>query len=499
LTEAYSVWNKCKDKIYCKVDEQRLVKYLQETFSEKSNDNMADVIGDCGYVMDEAGFEGLKSALSGEENATMVKDEMSVVDCVRTHLEKQKENPQEEIIVVSAGPGTGKTIIGMHFIYDYAEIFNKKQNADGAAFCLPRSKTVKVMIDYKCGGEGAVTYLDSIQNKKLVVVDEAHRITGLESTLDSVFDNGTKLLIMLQDDHQKIRADEDGTVEKIAAYAKKNRIVYTQLYLTIQKRCESLGKLLDGLRKMFYDEGNYNGEPIPSVKVFDQLEDMDEWINSLAKDSRSKFIAPYCWEWPKKDEDITDTITISKFPEFHKSWNPESYEQAKWYYGMNNTNQVASIYTCQGLDFDNVAFIWYDDLVWDDTEQHWKSNIEKSKDWTFRRGIKDANLSPKEIDMLFINTYYVMLSRARKNMGIWFMDEATKRHVMEFLGLELYSREEAEQTNGEEMVIGNKLYKNYHKLECIFAPTKPEKRIEFKSVADAIAEGYTPCETCYPR
>jgi hypothetical protein len=507
LTDVYSVWSKYADKVFCCADEQRLVTYLKDTFSDKSNNDMAKVIDHCGYVMDEAGFSGLKSALHGEENATMVKDQMSVVDCVRTHLELQKKNPHKEIIVISGGPGTGKTIIGMHFIYDYTKIFNEKSNADGAVFCLPKSKTVKAMIDYECHAE-VVPYLDRInRNQNLVVVDEAHRITGLESTLNSVFAKETKLLVMLQDDHQRIRPGEDGTVEGIKAYADEKGIEYTQLSLTIQKRCESLGRLLDGLEKMFYGEGKYDGNSISSVKFFERLQDMNTWIENLAEASRAKLIAPFCWKWTNRGADvqIDDNGVI-----FQKAWNPKELgDQIKWHYGRNRADQIASIYTCQGLDLDDVAFIWWKDLVWDETEQRWKSNITESKDTKFVNGVTAAGLSREEIDTLFLNTYYVMLSRARNKMGIWFQDEATKRHVMASLGLKPFSEADAQFVNvdkvntvheePEKTVIGNKEYKIYHIIPtCKYAPGKGnrEKRVEFASVAEAVAEGYKPCRNC---
>ena len=36
---------------------------------------------------------------------------------------------------------------------------------------------------------------------------------------------------------------------------------------------------------------------------------------------------------------------------------------------------------------------------------------------------------------LIMNTYYVMLTRPRKSIGIWIENEVTKRHVMDILGI----------------------------------------------------------------
>ena len=105
----------------------------------------------------------------------MVKNQPPMVDVVGKHLEDQKNHPYKAIIVISVEPGTGKTIVGMHFIYDYSRIFETPE-AYGTVFGLPRSKTVKSMIDYECG-QSVVSFLDNIaRNQKMVVVDEAHRI-----------------------------------------------------------------------------------------------------------------------------------------------------------------------------------------------------------------------------------------------------------------------------------------------------------------------------------
>lgn len=509
----YSEWAEYSDRVFIKGEEFNLIDYLRKTFTADAKDGFLEIIDDCGYVMDRAGFNGLNAALQGEENARMVKDQMSVVKCVREHLKEQKNDPHKEIIVVSGGPGTGKTIIGMHFIYDYAEIFNNKKDADGAVFCLSKSKTVKAMIDHECGTE-VVPYLDRInKNQNLVVVDEAHRITGIDATLNKVFEKGTKLLILLQDDHQRIRADEDGTFGKIKKYAENKKISVTSLELTIQKRCESLGKLLNGLEKMFYGTGTYDGNSISSVKIFNRLNEMDNWIQHLAKTSRAKLIAPYCWEWKRGN----DVIIKDNGEKFEKSWNPgNSNEQVRWYYEPNNSNQIASIYTSQGLDFDYVAFIWWEDLLWRDGK--WIVNLKESKDKKFLEGIKSSRLSKDEIATLVINTYYVMLSRARNKMGIWFKDKITRKHVEESLGLKTFNSNEdeefmaydsvntvledttllTEQHNNQGCVIGNSAIRNYHRPECKYAPTNPSKRVEFKSVSDAVSLGYTPCRTCSP-
>lgn len=454
--EEYNIWKNYEEKVYIEGEEEKLIQYLQETFINQKNNELCDIVKDCGYIMGKAGFAGLRDVLQGEENTTMIKDQMSVVDYVRRCLKQQKENAHPQIIIISGGAGTGKTIVGMHFIYDYADIFNEKRNADGAVFCLPKSRTVKAVIDHECNKE-TVPYLQGIgYNQNLVVVDEAHRITEIERTLDEVFHKGTKLLVLLQDDHQRIRADEEGTVKCIENYAKGKKISCIKLKLSIQKRCKSLGKLLNGLDKMFYDKGIYEKNSITLVRTFHELRKMERWVDRMAESSRAKFIAPYCWKW-NSNGDIDIAIEDNGF-RFTKLWNPNKQkEQVSWYYGMKMSDKVASIYTCQGLELDNVGFIWWDDLRWDEKTQKWKADITKSRDSTFRKGIEKKNLSEDEVTELFINTYYVMLSRAKNRMGIWFKDEETKHYVTSFLGLKSYdvSDEKFNQKDIEGSVLKN--------------------------------------------
>lgn len=104
---------------------------------------------------------------------------------------------------------------------------------------------------------------------------------------------------------------------------------------------------------------------------------------------------------------------------------------------FTGTDDVYCIYTSQGLDLDNIAFIWWDDLRWDEMKKCWVISLDENKDTRFQKGVREANITENSrwLLMLFKDMYYVMLSRARENLGIWFHDAATKKHVCEVLGL----------------------------------------------------------------
>ncbi|MCQ2459054.1 MAG: hypothetical protein MJ081_01645 [Ruminococcus sp.] len=100
------------------------------------------------------------------------------------------------------------------------------------------------------------------------------------------------------------------------------------------------------------------------------------------------------------------------------------------------------------------------------------------------------------MNLLVRNTYYVMLSRPRHNLAIWFKDDVTKKHVAEIFGIALEeSMATADETN---IIVGNRNNKSYHKANCRFAPSNRLKRVEFWSVEEAINASYTPCQSCNP-
>ena len=468
-TDKYKRWEPLKQRIFAGGDDEkkRLVKILKRCFINSCETVLLEILKDYEAVLGDEGLEGLRKAYKNEASLKMKDDQQDIVDFVLEHLNEQKENPHKEIIVISGGPGTGKTIVGIRFILEYVNVFNSGKNDNRVIFCLPKSQTVKAMFDAACSVEEEYEkeyccYLQEISaGQNLVVVDEAHRITNLEKTLDEVFEKGTKLLILLQDDHQMLRPGEQGTFEAFRQYADRRKIDFSPaaaeekevLTLVDEKRCDE--KLLQGITKLFYDETNLGDVTVDCLEVFGNLHDLEAWYESNAKSSRTKYILPFCWRWNSRNGSTKPDIEIG---DFRKNWNPvDTDDQVIW---MNDKkdDRAACIYTSQGLDMDNVAFIWWDDLVWDEVNKKWRGNPNVLNDPAFRCR-KDMStglwqqtkwdwdskseilvpdgfsLTQDEMDLLIKNTYYVMLSRPRKNIAIWFKDAATKKHVLEVLGI----------------------------------------------------------------
>lgn len=471
-SDKYVKWKEFEQRIFYndESEQKRLIRILNQWFDNSYHTDLLEILEDYDAVMGDAGLEGLRKAYANEASMIMKNDQQAIVDFVISRLQHQLTEPKKEIIVISGGPGTGKTIAGIRFILEYVRLFNNGKNDNKVIFCLPKSQTVKAVFDSACGVDEEneneyCCYLQDIsKSQNLVVVDEAHRITDLEKTLDNVFQKGTNLIILLQDDHQLLRPGEQGTFAAFESYARNNGIVFSPkditeknlLTLKDEKRCNEY--LYQGITKLFYDENMVIDRTVKCVEVFDDLRSLVKWKNDNSITENTKYIFPYCWDWPSRDSnDINklQDIEISYSDlsgSFIRNWNPKDTDEQVVWLNDNKDDRVACIYTSQGLDMDNVALVWWDDLVWNEKNKSWEGNPVKLKDPAFkcRKNWKSGmweqtirkndfkggyRLSQTEMDNLIKNTYYVILSRPRKKLGIWFKDASTKKRVLEVLGI----------------------------------------------------------------
>jgi DUF2075 family protein len=83
---------------------------------------------------------------------------------------------------------------------------------------------------------------------------------------------------------------------------------------------------------------------------------------------------------------------------------------------VRSSNQLeiaATNFDCQGLELDWVGMCWGNDLTFDDNSSSWDTRIFRGTSWT------KASEDPRKF---MLNSYRVLLTRARKGMIIWVPD-----------------------------------------------------------------------------
>lgn len=413
-------------------EEGRFVDYLKSMFSPTADNEVAKnlfIEGD--YVTTEMDMEIINRITESPDNIPLWHDQSKILDYIMPLLKKQAEGSltTKHMILIAGAAGTGKTIVGFRILAEYWRLHPNSNNNYRCKYTLPKSRTIKQILDGLCNDESGIraVFLDSIRGQHdLLVIDEAHRITEFSNGISSA-----QIVIVLQDDRQRVRGNEIGTKANFRSFAIRNGYTFTAFPLDYQKR-SGLGSYVDRLDKLLYGDDYQKDAGLGiDVKVYDDIQDLERWMNECHNENPStKYYASYCWEWKSQKRPTEIDIKIPETnPVFQKQWNP-MYDQYDWY--LDSIDKVGCIYTAQGLGFDYVGFIWWDDLVW--RKDHWEFNIGKVTKYDYQ--LKNSITNNANNQDLLLNIYRVMLTRAKKGLGIWFKDEETKQHFKEVYMLE---------------------------------------------------------------
>ncbi|WP_071430857.1 DNA/RNA helicase domain-containing protein [Angelakisella massiliensis] len=268
---SYQAYEPLRHETYTKGEEELLAADLRNLFSSEPKPEVVEQFLSGTYVLGQVGFRDLRNVLARKENAVMLDDQIEVNRKICSMID-QLRSPQfgKHLMIISGPPGTGKTVVGLHAIYAYCLKYGPSwQKKGGCIFALPRSRTLSQVI---AGASGiAPVYLDKVQSEpNLVVVDEAHRIQQLESTMTSLFQKAN-MVVVLQDDRQRIRITEEGTVDGFRRFAQAHGISCSVYSLVSQKRAGYLGSYVSDLDKIVRI-GN-------AIRI--SKRSFDEWLESL--------------------------------------------------------------------------------------------------------------------------------------------------------------------------------------------------------------------------
>lgn len=98
----------------------------------------------------------------------------------------------------------------------------------------------------------------------------------------------------------------------------------------------------------------------------------------------------------------------------------------KWATDDSGMEQVGTVYTAQGFEFDYIGVIVGNDLIFDEASQTWKSVPHRSHDTQVKRNNPDLTRHLQHV-------YRVLLSRAHKGVYVHFMDRGTEHHFRQAL------------------------------------------------------------------
>lgn len=372
----------------------------------------------------------------------LIDSQIAAYNTIMDRAKKQAAKKEKTVIIVKGGPGTGKSVIALEVM---AELLRKGKKVFHATGSSAFTKTLRdIMGKERKSAQNffkffyAFTKLNE-NDIDVLICDEAHRIRknsndwGVPSMFKSpnpqIDDliKPAKMSVFFIDEHQVVRPNEIGSVELIKQSAKKLGVKDSEVFefeLKAQFRCSGSDSFLQWLENTLGIRESENiilAKDMMEFKIFDSPQGMYEAIKEKNEEKQNcaRIVAGFCWPWhdPASDGSLVNDVAIG---DFSMPWENKK-EAWKWARYESGMEQVGTVYTSQGFEFDYIGVIFATDLTYNSVTEKWESHPENSYDNMAKRG-------NKRFTEHLQNVYRVLMSRAHKGCYVYFMDKGTKKH-----------------------------------------------------------------------
>jgi len=446
-----------KYPLYTKNDIEKLACRLKELLSQEDgfdifNKFMESPIRPSRKLLDSASM-----VIKKESDFNLLDEQIYARNVIVDKIKKAETNNEKSVVIVKGGPGTGKTVIALHILAEFAGHKDKKYKIFFSSRSKPLIEAIKHKMErgQKVGEVNAKILFTSLEpyapaivggnELDILIVDEAHRIGEKSGHRFTKKENRTdmpqveqlircaKTSVFFIDDKQGIRSAEVGNTKLIRKTGELLRRNIEEVELISQFRCNGSDNYLDWLeyvlgytleKKILKKEDNFDFQIIDSPnKLYGIIKEK----NSLKKMS-ARLVAGYCWHWSTKLNANGELVNDVKIGDFEMPWEthgnispPEGY--VKWYewaYKPEGIKQVGCIYTAQGFEFDYIGVIVGPDLKYDKENDCLIANPEGTKDPMLKR-------SKEKFGEYVKNIYRVLMSRGMKGCYVYFVDKEVEK------------------------------------------------------------------------
>lgn len=381
------------------------------------------------------------------ERFHLLGDQQAAVQTVHHAVRQAHASNSKRIVVVTGGPGSGKSVIALSLLGELSREGRTVLHATGSRSFTQtlrkvaghRNTRVKAMFKYfnQFMTAGA-------NDLDVLILDEAHRIreTSVDRYTRAELRTGRPQLdeliaaarvpVFLLDEHQVVRPGEMGTRQQIEEYASALGITSHHIHLDEQFRCGGSEEYVFWVNRLLglRDEAPsaWTGDDYFDVMVADTPAEMEAILRTKMADGDSaRITAGYCWPWSdaRKDGSLVYDVQID---DWARPWNSKSDRRVGdappaplWATEDGGFDQVGCIYTAQGFEYDWSGVIIGPDLVWRDDQ--FVSARRANRDPDFKNS---ARVSDARFDQLVRNVYKVLLTRGMKGCVIYATDPRTR-------------------------------------------------------------------------
>ncbi|MFI6306759.1 DNA/RNA helicase domain-containing protein [Amycolatopsis thailandensis] len=361
---------------------------------------------------------------------------LEVLDAVR----RARSDPRKQLIVVSGGPGTGKTVIAARLVADIrkvvgGEVYGCYLTPSGTLHHqLKRAVTTP-------GADGLFGHVDNFVkhagNAVVPIVDEAQRLRRNKRQVERMLAR-TRVCVLFLDERQVVRPGEGFTFAELEHQAAQTGAKVTHVKLVSQFRCNGSQQYLGWLEQLLYGEATPWTPSDYDLAISPTPAALSDWAERQNRAGHTtRITAGFCWQWtkdPDDDGELAKDVKLpwgSPFPDWAMPWN--AFQELRddegpvpkthfWATDDGGGRQVGCIYTAQGLEYDYGAVILGPDLV--RRGNSWVATPETNEDPGIPRDI-----DPDHYLRLAANTYWVLATRASLGCRLYSADPETQEFL----------------------------------------------------------------------
>ncbi|WP_234986669.1 DUF2075 domain-containing protein [Demequina sp. NBRC 110055] len=384
------------------------------------------------------------------EQFVLLDEQRVAYELVMRAVESARSGDSKEVLIVTGGPGSGKSVIALSLLGELARQGRTALHATGSRSFTQtmrqvaghRSPATKELFKY------FNSFMEAERNGlDVLVLDEAHRIReksvnrftpkrlreDARPQVDELMD-AARVPVFLLDEHQVVKPGELGTVADIRAHAALRGLQVRQVDLNAQYRAGGSAAYIDWVLRLLGLAGDapipWNDEDTFAVEVVDTVEDLEtRMYQARAQGYGARITAGYCWPWSEaRNGQLVDDVVVGSW---RRPWNSKLERKlgdippsALWATEPGGFGQVGCVYTAQGFEYDWNGVILGPDLVVRDGR--FVSRREFNKDPSFK-SLK--NVSDEAFDRNVRNIYKVLLTRGMVGTVLYSTDEETREFL----------------------------------------------------------------------
>ncbi|MGC1213775.1 MAG: DUF2075 domain-containing protein [Micromonospora sp.] len=396
--------------------------------------------------------------LKERSHFTLLDEQRLAYELVLHAVERARTADRKSVVVVSGGPGSGKSVIALSMLGELARQQRSVMHATGS-----RSFTQTLR---RYAGKGSTRlknlfgYFNSFMTAErngfdVLICDEAHRIRETSVNrftpkakrdkarpqIDELI-SAARVPVFLLDEHQVVKPGELGSVDVISAYAKQMGLDVDVVSLHDQFRCGGSEAYEQWVLDLLgLDGGNpsvWVGDGRFDLRLAESPEEMEAFLaDKQAAGEMARMSAGYCWPWsdPRPDDSLVPDVRIGGWS---RPWNVKSDRSvgeapgsAYWATDPHGFGQVGCVYTAQGFEYEWSGVIIGPDLV--ARGGRLVTRRAESKDPAFR---SRKQLSDIEADRLIRNTYKVLMTRGMRGTILYSTDPETRDYLVSLIDLQ---------------------------------------------------------------